>query len=64
MNVYDYWLPHQMSKNITSANDLYGMALKELSDKDYQGAIESFKKSLALHDDWQSYQGLGKALGS
>ena len=53
-----------MPKNITSANDLYGTALKELSDKNYQGAIESFKKSLALHDDWQSYQGLGKALGS
>ena len=28
----------------------------------YQQAIEAFNKALALHENWQSYQGLGSAL--
>lgn len=39
-------------------------ALNEFNKKNYQGAIEAFKKSLALHENWQSYQGLGFALNS
>ena len=47
-----------------SGNEFFQIASKEFNNKNYQGAIEAFNKSLALHEDWKSYQGLGLALGN
>ena len=42
----------------------YETGVQKLKSQKYQQAIEAFNKSLALQEDWQSYQGLGFALGN
>ena len=39
------------------------IALEEYGNKNFDKAIDAFNKSIALRDDWRSYQGLGFALG-
>ena len=41
------------------ADEIFIIAFEEFSNGNHQQAIEAFSKSLALHEDWESYQGLG-----
>ena len=46
----------------SSPYNLSELAIEKFKSGDYPEAIEAFNKSLALHEQWQSYQGLGWAL--
>ena len=48
----------------SSPYNLSELAIEKFKSGDYPEAIEAFNKSLALHEHWQSYQGLGWALGN
>ena len=45
-----------------AANDFCAIAAEKHKSEDYQEAIGFFRKSLALKEDWNSYNGLGWAL--
>ncbi|KZR70149.1 lipoprotein NlpI [Prochlorococcus marinus str. MIT 1313] len=47
---------------LNTASDLYALAKAKHNIGAYQEAIEAFNKSLALHENWQSFKGLGWAL--
>ncbi len=49
-------------KQLNTSRDFFGLAIEKLQSKKFQSAIEAFNKSLALHEDWESYKGLGSAL--
>lgn len=51
-----------MNKELKTAGDFYAFAIANYEGGNFQTAIEAFKRSLALEDNWQSYQGLGSAL--
>ncbi|WP_236069748.1 tetratricopeptide repeat protein [Prochlorococcus marinus] len=45
-----------------TASDLYALAVEKYKSEEYQEAIDAFRKSLALQEHWNSYQGLGWGL--
>ena len=49
-------------KLVNTARDFFTLAIEKYQKGKFAEAIEAFNKSLALHEDWQSYQGLGWAL--
>ena len=49
-------------KELKSATDFYALGIEKCQSNKYSEAIEAFSKSLALHEHWQSYKGLGWAL--
>ena len=46
-------------KELKNAADFYALGIEKCQSNKYSEAIEAFNKSLALHEDWQSYQGIG-----
>ena len=46
----------------SSPYNLSELAIEKFKSGDYPEAIEAFNKSLALHENWESYKGLGWAL--
>ncbi len=51
-------------EELKTSRDFLALALEKYQSKKYLEAIEAFNQSLALHENWQSYQGLGSALGN
>lgn len=49
-------------KELKTATDFYALGIEKCQSNKYSEAIEAFNKSLALHEHWQSYQGIGSAL--
>ena len=45
-------------------DDLYKAALSKYRSKEFAESIILFRQSLALNENWQSYQGLGLALNN
>ena len=46
----------------STSEDFFALAVEKYQSRNYPEAIEIFKKSLVIHEHWQSYQGLGWAL--
>ena len=41
------------------SDEIFKIAFEEFSNRNRQQAIEAFNKSLSLHEDWNSYKGIG-----
>ncbi len=47
---------------LSVAKDFYALASERFQRQNYKGAINAFRKLLAIKEDWNSYKGLGSAL--
>ena len=51
-----------MKSEPISAEELLSNASEKYERGDFQGAIDPFRNSIVLKEDWKSYHGLGWAL--
>ncbi len=51
-----------MEPGAGTAEDFFKLGIQNFKNSDYQSAINAFRKSIALKEDWRAYQGLGSAL--
>ncbi len=49
-------------QELKTAKDLFDLAIGKYQSGNFQEAIEAFRKSITLKEDWNSYNGLGWAL--